>query len=56
MIAALDIKKCDYHELRFMIEETDLVYPPVATTIMWGYSQKNRLMENLIALQTLDLP
>ncbi|VVC32244.1 Hypothetical protein CINCED_3A002285 [Cinara cedri] len=56
MTAALDIKKCNYHELRFMIEKMDLEYPPVATTIMWGYSQKNHLMENLVALQTLDLP
>lgn len=56
MTVDLDIEKCNYYELRFMIEEMDLKYPPIATIIMWSYSQNVRLMENLIAIQNLDLP
>lgn len=50
------VEKSDYYESNFLPEKMDIVYPPVARTIMWCYSQHNQLMENLIAIRALNLP
>lgn len=40
-----------------LAEEMDMEYPPVAREIMWAHSfQNNRLIENINAIQVLDLP
>jgi len=47
----------DYYETRFIPNELDLDYPPMVNAIMWAHSlQKNRLIEDLITIKSLELP
>lgn len=49
--------KNDCTGLAGLAEEMDMEYPPVARAIMWAHSfQNNRLIENINAIQVLDLP
>lgn len=51
------VEKCDYDESCFSLDKMDIDYPPVARAIMWSHSlQKNRIIEDLKAIQALDLP
>ncbi|VVC42906.1 Dynein heavy chain, domain-1, partial [Cinara cedri] len=51
-----EVDRNDYYESRFIPEKMDLRYPPVARIIIWGHSQKNRLMENVLSTRSLELP
>lgn len=51
-----DVEKSDKYKSRFISENMDTVYPPVARAIIWCHSQQNQLMENIIAVRALDLP
>ncbi|VVC31188.1 Dynein heavy chain, domain-1, partial [Cinara cedri] len=51
-----EVDRNDYYESRFVPEKMDLRYPPVARIIIWGHSQKNRLMENVLSTRSLELP
>jgi len=54
---ATEIEKSDYYEMRFIPEEMDLEYPPVARAMMWGNSRiNNRLLEDLNIIRSFDLP
>jgi len=54
---ATEIEKSDYYEMRFIPEEMDLEYPPVARAMMWGNSRiNNRLLEDLTIIRSFDLP
>jgi len=51
------IEKSDYYETRYIPEDMDEEYPPVARAIMWGNSRlQSRLLDDLNIIQSFDLP